>query len=111
MKLMINTISSIFNTVNIIRKIFGIDEKGERFCSPPSIIIQDELHLISGPLGTLTALYETAVDSLCTNGSKKIKIIGSTATIKSATNQVKNLFNRKSFQFPPPGIDKVVTKR
>ena len=75
------------------------------FSSPPSLIIQDELHLIAGPLGTLTALYETAIDSLCNYDNKKIKIIGSTATIKSAMSQVKNLFDRKSFQFPPPGID------
>ena len=71
----------------------------------PSLIIQDELHLIAGPLGTLTALYETAIDSLCSHDNQKVKIIGSTATIKSATSQVKSLFNRQSFQFPPPGID------
>ena len=99
-------LATIDKFAQIIRKDEALGFLGKKdISSPPSLIIQDELHLISGPLGTLTALYETAVDNLCTNGSKKIKIIGSTATIKSATNQVKNLFNRKSFQFPPPGID------
>ncbi len=99
-------LATIDKFAQIIRKDEALRFLGKKdFSSPPSLIIQDELHLITGPLGTLTALYETAIDSICKSDTRKIKIIGSTATIKSASNQVKNLFDRKSFQFPPPGID------
>lgn len=71
---------------------------------PPSLIIQDELHLIEGPLGSLTGLYETAVDELCLSNGGPVKYIASTATIKHADRQVKALFLREAFQFPPAGI-------
>lgn len=78
-----------------------------RFRSPeaPDLVIQDELHLISGPLGTLVGIYETALDWLLTKEGVRPKIIGSTATIKKASEQVQALFDRKSCQFPPPGLD------
>jgi hypothetical protein len=74
-------------------------------CGPPELIIQDELHLIAGPLGTLTGLYETAVDALCTRDGIRPKVIASTATIRRAGGQTKALFDRSVQQFPPPAID------
>ncbi|MCX4676971.1 helicase C-terminal domain-containing protein [Streptomyces sp. NBC_01433] len=68
---------------------------------PPELIVQDELHLISGPLGTLTGLYETAVDLL----ADAPKVIASTATIRRASDQGKKLFAREVAQFPPAGLD------
>lgn len=76
---------------------------------PPDLIIQDELHLISGPLGTLVGLYETAVDSLASREveGRRVhpKVIASTATIRRAGDQVQSLFLREVNIFPPPGLD------
>ncbi|MBP1466155.1 DISARM system helicase DrmA [Candidatus Chloroploca sp. M-50] len=76
---------------------------------PPDLIIQDELHLISGPLGTLVGLYETAVDRLATweVGGKRVrpKVIASTATIRRAPDQIHALFLRQVAVFPPQGLE------
>ncbi|MFL6725888.1 MAG: helicase-related protein [Sphingomicrobium sp.] len=72
---------------------------------PPDLIIQDELHLIGGPLGSLTGLYETAIDELCSNEAGRPKVIGSTATIRRAEEQIRSVFDRRASQFPPPGLD------
>lgn len=69
---------------------------------PPDLIIQDELHLISGALGTAVGLFEAAVDELCTWGAKGPKIVASTATVKRAKEQVHQLFARRLAVFPPP---------
>jgi hypothetical protein len=71
---------------------------------PPELIIQDELHLIEGPLGSLVGMYETAIDTLCSRGNRKVKYIASTATIRKASDQVKATFLRELFIFPPPGL-------
>jgi hypothetical protein len=77
------------------------------FLRPPDLIIQDELHLISGPLGSMVGLYESAVDELCSwqVDSKKVrpKVVASTATIRRAPDQVQKLFVRKVEVFPPQG--------
>ncbi|MGN0182501.1 MAG: helicase-related protein [Candidatus Ornithomonoglobus sp.] len=71
----------------------------------PELIVQDELHLISGPLGSLAGAYELAVDMLCSHKGKKPKIISSTATVCHAKKQIKELYDRDMFQFPPNGLD------
>lgn len=73
--------------------------------NPPELIIQDELHLISGALGTMVGLYETAIDFLCSRKSFSPKIIASTATVRHASEQCRNLFNRETRQFPPSGLE------
>ena len=72
--------------------------------NPPSLIIQDELHLISGPLGTMTGIYEAAITNICKKDGISAKVIASTATIRNATNQIMALYGRPFTQFPPQGI-------
>ncbi|MFJ4617852.1 helicase-related protein [Streptomyces sp. NPDC088812] len=80
--------------------LFNLDTQGDD-TPPPELVVQDELHLISGPLGSLTGLYETAVDAL----TGRPKVIASTATIRRAADQGLRLFAREVRQFPPAGLD------
>jgi hypothetical protein len=78
---------------------------------PPDLVIQDELHLISGPLGTMAGLYETAIEALCMREidgqTVRPKIVASTATVRRAQDQIQALFARPLTQiFPPPGPDR-----
>lgn len=98
-------IGTVDKFAQIVRKpevnaLFGLD--GRRV---PDVIIQDELHLISGPLGTVTGLYEAAFDLMLSARGAKPKVIGSTATIRRAADQVTALFDRSTCQFPPPAVD------
>ena len=84
-------------------RIFGLDTDADY--DPPDLIIQDELHLISGPLGSVVGLYESAIDLLCSWKGRPPKIVASTATIRRAWHQCKALYDRPTFQFPPQGLD------
>jgi Helicase conserved C-terminal domain len=80
-----------------------------RAIRPPDLIIQDEFHLISGPLGTMVGLYETAINELCSweleGHTIQPKIVASTATVRKAAEQVNNVFMRRVAVFPPHGLD------
>jgi hypothetical protein len=88
--------------------------KGTRLAQPlppPDLVIQDELHLIAGPLGTMAGLYEAAIEALCTREidgrAVRPKIVASTATVRRAQDQIQALFARPLTQiFPPPGPDR-----
>lgn len=72
---------------------------------PPDLILQDELHLIEGPLGSLAGFYETAIDFLCSEqDGKPVKYIASTATVRRAEQQVQSMFVRSLQKFPPYGL-------
>lgn len=88
-------------------KLFNYDDNFERKTSPPTLIIQDELHLISSSLGTVYSMFEFVIDELCKNANGcRPKIIGATATAKNAKEQCLKIYNRTNFsQFPPFGID------
>ena len=94
------------------RSIFGISSDGNRENDPPGLIIQDELHLITGPLGSMVGLYEGVIEELCTKRSKvsgevtRPKLIASTATTRASTRQICDLYAREDTAiFPPPGLN------
>lgn len=94
-------------------KMAGLEKAEVLKCKPlypPELIIQDELHLITGPLGTIYGGYETVVEEMCCiekNGKKiRPKYVVSTATIRNAGEQIKVLYGRNEFaKFPPSGFD------
>ena len=94
----------------IARRSSGSGPSGEQVTSPPHLIIQDELHLITGPLGSLAGLFEPVIENLCTDFSASIpvkpKIICATATTRRYREQIRGLYGReKARLFPPPGIN------
>lgn len=112
---------SIFGVVNKYHKNYGyyrnelLPENSSTYIKdkfieiksllPPDLIIQDELHLMNGPLGSLFGLYENMVDAIIKKQGGNPKYIASTATINNAEKQVKLLFSKKVSQFPPYGLD------
>ncbi len=71
----------------------------------PSLIIQDELHLLSGPLGTTVAVFDAVIQQLLARDGSRPKIIASTATIRSSGDQVRGLYGREVALYPPAGLD------
>jgi hypothetical protein len=99
----------LLGTVDKFAQLAWVPESGKLFGRPvgklpPSLIIQDELHLLTGPLGTTVGLYEAAINLLCEDDGPP-KVIASTATIRRATAQIQGLFGRPVDLFPPSGID------
>jgi hypothetical protein len=75
-----------------------------RACRPPELIVQDELHLISGEIGSIAGIYEVAIDTILKAKGINPKYIASTATIRNASEQVQAMLGREMAIFPPPGI-------
>jgi hypothetical protein len=73
-------------------------------CLPPTLVIQDELHLITGPLGTIAGTYEAAIDTTLKLGGVNPKYIAATATIQRASEQCQALYARDAAVFPPMGL-------
>lgn len=86
-----------------LREFFGIAEDGTQKRPPPSLIIQDELHLVSEALGSMVGAYEALVHALCRRSGTTPKIVCSTATIRTYRDQIRCLFAREQVSvFPPP---------
>ena len=114
----------LFGNVNVVHPVYGygrratleapLRQRNKRITmepkelhdvvgfNPPSLILQDELHLIEGPLGSMVGAYEMAVDILSDNGIKP-KYIASSATIKEASSQVGTIFRRRHSDVPASG--------
>ncbi len=102
----------LFGTVDKFAQLAWKNEAASLFGKtknnlPPELIIQDELHLLSGPLGSMSALFEFIVDELCSLNGFSPKIVASTATTRNTENQVKALYgkHREVSVFPAPGLD------
>ena len=101
--------SLLIGTIDKFARIAWDERTGALFGAgtgsrPPELIIQDELHLITGPLGSVAGLYEAGLDTLLVRRGVRPKYIASTATIRMAAEQVRRLYARDLAVFPPPGL-------
>jgi len=86
------------------QRLFGL-KNGVRKFDPPRLFIQDELHLIAGPLGSIDGLYEVMLEHLCVvDGGRPPVFVAATATTKNYEEQVHGLYARRSRVVPPPGL-------
>ncbi|WDE00736.1 helicase-related protein [Thalassomonas actiniarum] len=102
--------SFLIGTIDKFARLALRDEPGAFFKGgreqrkSPSLILQDELHLISGPLGTIAGVYEAAMDVVMKRSGANPKYIAATATIRRAHDQVRKLYARDCMVFPPSGM-------
>jgi hypothetical protein len=99
----------LIGTVDKFTQVAWLEKPGAFFGGsgrrPPDLVIQDELHLLGGPLGTIVGLYESAFSALCELRGAKPKVIAATATIREAPAQVTAIFGSSTALFPPSGLD------
>ncbi len=99
----------LLGTVDKFARLAWVKDAGRLFGGNgrmrPSLVIQDELHLLSGPLGSTVGIYESAVLELCSWDGSRPKIISSTATIRRSAEQIRGLYGRDVQLFPPAGLD------
>lgn len=87
------------------QRLFGLSN-GQRFAPPPALFIQDELHLINGPLGSLNGMYEVMLEELCRSADGEAPLyVASTATTRDFERQIAALYDRTAALVPPPGVD------
>lgn len=87
----------------------------------PSMIIQDETHLLEESLGTFSGAFETTFETILeelagnakvasvvamrpgTSNPRQAKIVAASATVASPERQIRQLYQRETVQFPYPG--------
>jgi hypothetical protein len=103
-----NPPSFLIGTIDKFARLAWDNRASNIFCPDknraPSLIIQDELHLISGQLGTIAGLYEAAIDVIISSKGVRPKYIAATATIRRSADQVKKLYGNTVDIFPPAGL-------
>lgn len=85
-------------------------KRPSRRLRPPDLIIQDELHLITGALGTVVGAFEVAIDVMSTwtdSEGRQVRplVVASSATVRRAEVQIRNLYGRGTAIFPPQVLD------
>ena len=101
--------SLLIGTIDKFARVTWEEQTGAFFgvgtgSRPPELVIQDELHLITGPLGSVAGLYEAGLETLLVRRGVRPKYVASTATIRMAEEQVRRLYARDLAVFPPPGL-------